>query len=157
MQTPDDRDQSIRGFRGKYRFLSNFYPSPIRIYDPVLEEVVVYPTTEHLYQALKTTDPQQRRQVLEARTAGAAKRLGQKLTLHPDWEDQKLSAMTLAVRMKFKAGSEQAAQLLATGSATLHETNHWGDQFWGEDEQGVGQNHLGLILMEHRARLAGRT
>lgn len=34
------------------------------------------------------------------------------------------------------------------------ETNHWGDQFWDEDEQSVGQNHLGLILMEHRTRLA---
>ena len=40
----------IGEFDGKFRFLSNFYPSPI-FYDGIL-----YPTVEHAFQAAKTVN-----------------------------------------------------------------------------------------------------
>jgi predicted NAD-dependent protein-ADP-ribosyltransferase YbiA (DUF1768 family) len=43
-------------------------------------------------------------------------------------------------------------KLLATGNAEIEETNSWGDVFWGICK-GVGENHLGKILMKIRSEL----
>ena len=42
--------------------------------------------------------------------------------------------------------------LLATGDAKIVEGNTWGDVFWGVCN-GVGENHLGEILMKVRQDL----
>lgn len=42
--------------------------------------------------------------------------------------------------------------LLATGEAELIEGNTWGDTYWGVCH-GVGQNHLGCLLMKIRGEL----
>jgi hypothetical protein len=42
--------------------------------------------------------------------------------------------------------------LLATGDKELIEGNTWGDTFWGVCN-GIGQNHLGKILMAKRTEL----
>lgn len=47
-------------------------------------------------------------------------------------------------------------ELLATGSAQLVEANTR-DWFWGCGSDGKGQNMLGRILMEHRARWQAST
>ena len=54
---------------------------------------------------------------------------------------------------KFSQRPELAAKLLASGDRLLEETNWWGDEMWGV-YKGNGQNLLGKILMEVRARLA---
>ncbi len=42
--------------------------------------------------------------------------------------------------------------LLSTGNRSLVEENTWGDTFWGT-VNGYGENHLGRILIDIRAKL----
>jgi ribA/ribD-fused uncharacterized protein len=135
----------INVFRGDHFFLSNFYPVTVS-YDGV-----EYPSVEHAYQAAKTTDLRQRLIVRRQPTPGAAKRAGRKLFLRPNWDAVKISAMTELVGEKFKR-PELATKLVATGDAELIEGNNWGDTFWGQ-HNGVGENHLGKILMTVRDEL----
>ena len=80
-----------------------------------------------------------------------ARRLGQKLVFREDWEKVKISVMRDLVSQKFQCPVLKA-KLLSTGSKLLEETNSWGDTFWGVCN-GIGSNHLGLILMEIRKEL----
>ena len=143
-------DIMIAEFRGAYAFLSNFHPAPTPI------DNLVYPTSEHAFQAMKSTDPAYRMHVLRAPTPGQAKRLGRAAALRVDWEAVKIDVMREVVRAKFRHNADLAAQLLATGDQELVEGNVWGDKFWGVCN-GRGHNWLGKILMEVRAELRGRT
>ena len=129
----------IGPFRGDYFFLSNFYPTN-------------FGSVEHHYQAAKTTDKAWRQRILDAPTAGIAKRLGRKAPVRPDWDEIKLQVMEDLVTQKFFAHPELATRLLATGDEELVEANWWGDKFWGK-HNGVGENHLGKILMKVRGEL----
>ena len=73
---------------------------------------------------------------------------GRKVTLRPDWEEIKLEAMREVVHVKFLA-PDLRRYLLNTGDATLIEGNYWNDTFWGMC-RGIGENHLGRILMAER-------
>jgi ribA/ribD-fused uncharacterized protein len=136
----------IDSFSGIYSFLSNFHPSPI-IYGGL-----VYPTVEHAFQAMKTQDHAMRRKISDASGPRVAKTLGRNVELRPDWDDIKLSVMNLFVTRKFTESTDLGTRLIATGDAELIEGNHWNDTFWGVCG-GVGENHLGKILMEVRAAI----
>jgi hypothetical protein len=60
----------------------------------------------------------------------------------------KLDVMLGLLRRKFTQ-LDLRRQLLATGDAELIEDNDWGDHFWGVC-MGVGENHLGKLLMQVR-------
>jgi ribA/ribD-fused uncharacterized protein len=90
--------------------------------------------------------------IAKAATPGTAKRLGRAVSLRTDWETIKFAVMENLLRQKF-ANPALRWQLLATGSATLHEGNSWGDRIWGECPLGVGENHLGRLLMKIRDEL----
>lgn len=135
----------ITTFTGKYRFLSNFSLSRVVLGGET------YPTVEHAYQAAKTLDLADRQRIRRAPTAGEAKRLGRRMTLRPNWEDEKLAVMEDLLRQKFAYGDLRAA-LVQTGDATLVEGNDWGDRYWGVC-RGVGLNNLGLLLMQIRSEL----
>lgn len=137
----------ISEFRGKYRFLSNFYPSPITY------ARIRYPTVEHAFQASKTTDHEGRRRVSILPTPGLAKKAGRRLPLRPDWEDVKLAVMEELLRRKFQDTTLGLA-LVGTRPHELVEGNTWGDRYWGIDlRTGHGENHLGLLLMKIREEL----
>ena len=56
---------------------------------------------------------------------------------------------------------ENYQKLMMTGDKYLEETNYWNDIFWGVakkdlNEQGVGENNLGKLLMEIRSDLRKR-
>ncbi len=116
----------MKGFEGKFAFLSNFYPSPIVL------NGVTYPTAEHLYQACKAARTDERTQIHMAKTPGQAKRLGKKCLLRKGW-DRKMSlrAMKFTLRQKFEQNSELMYYLLNTPREMLVEYNHWHDNFWG--------------------------
>lgn len=139
--------RAIIAFAGAYRFLSNFYPVHIVLDDES------YASVEHAYQAAKTRDPEARAKIRRARSAGAAKHLGRRVPMRPDWEAVKIEVMKRLVRQKFRCDAELARALLATGDAELVEGNYWNDTFWGQCPVGNGFNHLGKILMEVRAEL----
>lgn len=135
----------IRFFAGKYRFLSNFYPAP------VIYSGKIYPTVENAYQAAKCASDDNRT-LFELWTPAKAKRMGQSVFIRDDWEDVKISIMRRLVYCKFSYHTDLTQQLLDTGHAELIEGNTWGDKFWGVCS-GVGENHLGKILMHVRRRL----
>lgn len=137
----------IRTFRGKYYFLSNFYPCRI------VWEGLEYPSSEHAFQAAKTLWPAMREKISTASSPAIAKSYGRRCRLRPDWEEVKLDVMNEILTIKF-SNPTLAAKLKATGDATLIEGNTWGDQFWGVCK-GHGQNHLGQILMRIRESLIG--
>lgn len=145
-----EKIETIINFDGQYAFLSNFF------YAPFVYEDNIYPTNEHFFQAMKTLNPEERRNIAEARTPGVAKRMGRKVQLREDWEEVKIDIMRLGLRLKFKAHMGLTEKLIKTGDADLIEGNTWHDNFWGiclcPKCQGKGQNHLGLLLMETRDR-----
>lgn len=138
---------------GQHTFLSNFYPSPIQaVLGNRFDDIIIYPTVEHYFQAQKSLDIVYQKSVAEAASPGKAKRLGRKVTLRPDWETVKYDVMRVGVSAKFYEGTELAQMLLDTGDAYLVEGNTWGDKVWGKVD-GQGSNWLGIILMARRAEL----
>ena len=140
----------IDRFANEYAFLSNFSPSTVTY------EGTSFPTVEHAFQAAKTLDRGERAWIASLTSPGAAKRFGRKTGLRPDWEDVKFTIMTRLVLQKFRRHPALAAQLLATGEATLIEGNTWNDTTWGIC-QGQGTNWLGIILMAVRDALKETT
>lgn len=136
--------QVIDCFAGTYRFLSNFYPSPVEMPNG-LETA---PTVEHAYQAMKTRDRTWQDRILAAKSPGEAKKLGRKVPLREDWEQTKDEVMMYFLRKKF-ANNILRLRLVVTGAALLIEGNTWGDQYWGVCN-GAGQNKLGKMLMQLR-------
>lgn len=135
-------------FIGEFDFLSNFFPAPISISNT---PGTTYPTSEHLYQALKTSNAAQHEEIRIARTPGQAKRLGQKVETRGDWEALKIIFMRGVLVAKFRQHPELQIRLAAIEGEII-EDNHWGDIFWGVC-QGCGENHLGKLLMELRTRI----
>lgn len=58
------------------------------------------------------------------------------------------------LRAKFMQHEHLQERLLATGTEEIAEGNNWGDTFWGTVD-GVGENHLGKLLMLIRRELQG--
>ena len=140
----------INCFDGKWAFLSNFY------WNEIEHEGIVYPTNEHFFQAMKTLDNDERRQIANCLTPGQAKRMGRRVALRSDWESVKEDVMLLGLCLKF-ADEQLADWLLETGDEELIEGNDWSDNFWGVchckkcQAQGIqGQNRLGHLLMKVR-------
>lgn len=136
----------IAEFQGPYRFLSNFWPAEVK------DDGITYPDVEHAYQAAKTLDMSLRRRIAALPTPAAAKHMGESFPPRSDWPQIKLTVMERCVRYKFAHHPDLQRRLLATGNAYLQEGNTWNDQFWGACH-GVGENHLGKILMKVRSEL----
>lgn len=148
--------EKITNFRGEYAFLSNFSHSLI-----VIDKDEIWDTAEHLYQASKTLDKNERNRLYMAVTPGKAKRLGRKVTLRPDWEEIKYDIMLNVVRLKFTQNLKYAYLLYYTQDKKLIEGNTWHDNEWGncnclKCQDIVGKNYLGKILMQIRAELKER-
>jgi len=166
-------DQSIKGFFGEYRWLSNFYPANC-MYDGTKFFAV-----ENAYQFAKLEIPKPNteeafkhyRTGLEVAlmSAGEAKKWGspesfekQGLKLRPDWKKVNIDIMKALVWDKFYRSTKLRRLLLKTGKRYLEETNMWHDNFWGvcmcrkchvitaKEESFQGENHLGLIEMKVR-------
>ncbi len=141
----------IAMFEGKYAFLSNFEASPFTV------DGVTFPTVEHWFQAFKTLDPEDFRDIAAADTPGKAKRMGRHVELRPDWEEIKIDVMREGLRHKF-AIPKFRQMLLATGDEELMEGNTWHDNTWGncvcQKCQNIpGRNMLGMLLMELRTEI----
>jgi len=132
-------------FRGKYAFLSNFYPAK------VIGWGIEFPTSEHAYVACKTKDMEIRRHIATLNTPGDAKRYGRKIQLREDWDDVKVACMRAILRRKFS--DPELRRWLKAVNGDIVEHNTWHDNFWGVCICGKctgGQNVLGKLLMEVR-------
>jgi ribA/ribD-fused uncharacterized protein len=140
----------ITQFNEKYEFLSNFYPCEIEF------EGILYPTSEHAYQAAKTTDPEIKRYIAEMPTPGATKKFAKKIKIVENWDQIKFGIMEKIVRLKFSREPFRT-MLLETGNQDLVEGNYWHDVYWGQcncaKHHGQGENNLGKILMKIRSEM----
>jgi ribA/ribD-fused uncharacterized protein len=142
-------DNVIDRFAEEFHFLSNFH------YATIAFEGIKYPTVEHAFQAQKTKERAEQREIAAAGSPMAAKGMGRKVKLRKDWESVKVGVMRDLVRLKFTSHDDLADLLLATGHATLIEGNTWNDTFWGVCGK-RGKNWLGRILMEVRDELSAQ-
>lgn len=136
----------IKEFSGKHRWLSNFWLSP------VVMDGAVYPAVENAYQAAKFSDEVMRAPFIFY-SPGKAKKTGSDAPLTEGWEFKKIEVMHKLLDQKFREGSFLADKLIETGSQEIIEGNTWHDAFWGVCD-GAGDNHLGVLIMRIRDRLA---
>lgn len=143
----------IKNFDNEYKFLSNFYESPLVDTD---RYHLTYPTVEHFFQAMKTENEALRREIANASTPGQAKKLGRRVPLRKDWEKIKQQVMYVGLTFKFE-NSDLRQKLLETGDEELVEGNTWHDNYWGTCTcpkcGDKGKNMLGKLLMELRENL----
>jgi ribA/ribD-fused uncharacterized protein len=132
----------------EYGWLSNFYPSPFIHSGSGL----YFPTVEHFYQAMKTTDYQIMFWISLAPKPYLAMKIGRNLRekdgLKDNWEERKVEIMLEGLREKFRIHRNLRAKLFNTGDAILHE-NSPSDKFWGKR----GRDQLGKCLMEVRQEI----
>lgn len=135
---------AIKSFRGKYAFLANSYSCSVKL------DNIRYSSVEHAYQAAKTFDIRERKQIQFTFDATEAYRCGKKVTLRDDWESVKGQIMLDLLRQKFK-DSKIMKLLLNTGDAEI--IYRRSDPFCG-DADGKGKNMLGKFLMQVRSELS---
>lgn len=145
----------IGPFTGEHAYLSNFFRATVVIGGSA------YPTLEHYYQASKAATSEGFYLVASAPTPGEAKKRGRRVTMRPDFEQDKRLVMLRGVTAKFAQHPELRHKLERTGDHELIEVNTWGDRYWGmvsvprdiaaDTSAGLeGENWLGRILMMTR-------
>jgi len=153
-------------FKDEKRFLSNMFPCKIvftenRFTEPFKEifppDEKVYLSSEHLYQALKSKDPNWFLCIRSIKKPTKIKTVARKLLskskdtpfqIRPDWDNVKLQAMEIVLYLKFSQNISLKEKLKHL-KGEIVERNCWGDTFWGT-VNGVGENHLGKLLMKIR-------
>jgi hypothetical protein len=134
----------ISQFRGEYRFLSNFYESPMCIHG------FWWKTNEHFYQANKALHDEDFERILNSDSPKDARRLGRIITIRPTFDRDKDRIMMIGLMAKF-SDPYLADRLYATGNRTIIEGNWHNDKYWGVClKTGFGLNKLGKMLMEVR-------
>jgi putative phage-type endonuclease/ribA/ribD-fused uncharacterized protein len=153
-------EESISSFKGEYFFLSNFSASPIVINYGGTEYIM--PTGEHCFHAMKMAAAKmtedEKHDWLEtmskAKTPNESKRLGRSIKIDKEkWDRISYGCMTRTQYLKFSQDQDLTEKLKATNPAPLIEGTSWGDRLWGVDENGLGKNQLGEILMDLRSAL----
>lgn len=141
------KQAAITSFTGPYSYLGNFFLCKVAY------EGLIYPSSEHAFQAAKTLDKIERRRIQDCGTPGAAKIVGRSVELRPGWDEMRVGIMAEILRAKFQQNTVLRYALLDTGNAHLEEGNFHGDTFWGTVD-GKGKNTLGRLLMDLRKQLA---
>lgn len=139
-------------FRSKsklYSEFSNLSEIGFRLND------VKWPSVEHYYQAQKYAGSEVHDQIRTAPSPLKAMKMGQNrsLVVRADWDDAKVEVMRRAVSAKFQQNRRVRDLLLSAGDEELVHSSS-SDLFWGQNDDGDGENILGKILMDVREELA---
>jgi ribA/ribD-fused uncharacterized protein len=132
---------------------SNLYPSPVQF------EGKLYPTAEHAHQAGKARKAEVRDWILSAPSLALVAMAAHGLytwEVIPNWTEIKFDRMRRVLQAKFEQHAELRTILLSTRRARLVEAGTVANavnRLWGK-VNGVGQNMLGVMLMELRAELS---
>lgn len=146
----------IRFYRANekpYGAFSNLYKREI------VFEGEKFATAEHAYQAGKARKPEVRQWLMAAPSPSLLAMAAHGLyvwDITPDWSKIKFDRMKRILREKYTQHEDLKELLLSTGNARLVESatvDNAVNRLWGE-VNGVGQNKLGVLLMEIRAELA---
>ena len=109
----------VKEFRNYYEFLSNMFPSPIKLGS------VTYTCAEAAFQAVKLKDKNERR-IFAKLTGKEAKALGRTVKLRNDWEEIKIDVMRWIVKEKFEQNPNLKLRLFRLLEDDLIEGNTWG-------------------------------
>jgi predicted NAD-dependent protein-ADP-ribosyltransferase YbiA (DUF1768 family) len=132
-------------FRGDRYYLSNFYPCSVTI------GTRTYDNAEAAFQSYKNDTDKDKFLGLKGQEA---KSLGMRVKLKlskAEWNKYRLVAMEEVLIAKFTQHPDLAKKLKAE-VGLIAENNTWGDDYWGT-VNGIGENHLGIILMKIRDHL----
>ncbi|EGN95184.1 hypothetical protein SERLA73DRAFT_187510 [Serpula lacrymans var. lacrymans S7.3] len=138
--------------KGKPHYgFTNFSPHPI------LYKRKRYPTSEHLFQAMKFIDhrpdiAERIRTCSDKPSVAFAEAHKFQTSVRPDWMTVNIQKMDEVLWHKFTQHASLKAELLATGNAELVEDSNK-DSFWGVGADHRGRNELGKALERLRASL----
>lgn len=131
-------------FRKEFHFLSNFYLVEIKDTDGY-----VWPSSEHIFQALKSLNPDDW-EIVRNHPLKGLKYFSRTLPLRSDWEIVKIDVMRKALKAKFSQHPELFEKLKNIKEEII-EHNDWHDNFWGScicnKCKDKGENMLGKLLM----------
>lgn len=130
-----------------YDVFNNFSAHAVEI------DGLVYPTSEHAYQAAKCTDVQGKKEIQIAKSPLQTKELSSKkyaAAKRPDWDRVKLEVMESILRAKLAQHQEVRDALIRSAQEEIAEDSPV-DSFWGRGKDGNGQNNLGKLWMKIRA------
>lgn len=144
----DEQAGIINSFRGENGFLSNFSDHKLTIAG------LTFQTSEHAFQAFKTSDPEWFKQIAFAPNASESKRLAKICPMRDNWNVIRNYVMlnVLMEKFSFENNIGLTYQLINTYPKYLMEGNTWGDQYWGctysiTFREWIGENKLGHLLM----------
>ena len=135
-----------------------FYPKEFYVFDnftafQVEYEGILFPTSEHAYQAtkFKKTSPETYELVRNARSAHDAQRIANenKDKADPEWDNYKIPVMKDILRNKVEQHPYVLKKLIQSGDREIIEDS-WRDSTWGWGKNKDGQNLLGKLWMELR-------
>ncbi|CAD6943311.1 unnamed protein product [Tilletia laevis] len=136
------------GSQEHFFFLSNAFPSRITFGNHE------FANAEAVFQAAKFREhPKLQQAMIEMKWPVDLVDRAQHWTRYvpEDWEEQCLAVMKEVQTLKYVQNDQLRARLLQTGDTELIYTSK-DDKYFGRDQDGQGQNHLGQILMELRYR-----
>ena len=122
---------------------------------PIIIEGVLWPTSEHFYQAQKFNELELQKRVRAAATPYLAAQIGRdpNLPMREDWDNVRDGFMLIALNAKYSQYSVLKELLLSTNHAHIFEHTK-NDCYWADCGDRTGKNMLGLQLMQIRAELA---
>jgi ribA/ribD-fused uncharacterized protein len=137
---------SVKNVYGEF---SNFALFPINI------NGVIWPTSEHFYQAQKFFDHDLQEKVRTAETPLMAAQIGRDPNnpMRADWDQVKDGIMLIALRAKYTQYDVLKKLLLSTNKSHLFE-HTINDCYWADCGDRTGKNMLGQELMQIREELA---
>ena len=158
----------FNNMKKSYKWLSNY-----NVANPFEYRERMYPTIEHAFHAQKATSEDETKLELykDLFTVGKPSYIGDKgndakkhagktffkkfgVKMVKSWDKRKIPIMRGIVKAYYNANPELKQKLIETGNRPLIHAGFRIDDFWGmkgkKDEQKVGQNKSGIILMELR-------
>lgn len=135
-----------------------FYPKEFYVFDnfssfQVEYKGILFPTSEHAYQAMQfiKTAPEIFEEIKNAKSAHDAQRIARENKNKADskWDEKKRGIMKDILRSKIYQHPYILKKLLESGEREIIEDS-WRDAVWGWGENKDGQNLLGQIWMELR-------
>ena len=148
--------EEIRFYRANekpYGAFSNLFRRPIEF------EGEAFPTAEHAYQAGKARKPEVKAWLMAAPSPALLAMAAHGLyywDVSEGWSKKKFDRMRGVLHAKFEQHDDLRTLLLSTGTRRLVESatvDSPVNRLWGE-VNGVGQNMLGILLMEVRSELS---
>ena len=136
-------------YEGKYSILDNF--SALQ----VVYKGILYPTSEHAYQAAKFSHrPDIQGEIRLATSPHTAKEIAYqyKKEYHQDFRTIKLDIMREILKAKMQQHL-QVVEALTDSKDELIGENSPVDYFWGLGENGTGENWMGKLWMELREKI----